>query len=52
MFSTESLLGYKAEELIDQNMARFVVSEHLQTLEQARQNCSKIFFVEIENILS
>jgi PAS domain S-box-containing protein len=37
--NTESLLGYKAEELIDQNMARFVVSEHLQTLEQARQNC-------------
>ncbi len=45
MFSTESLLGYKAEELIDQPMTHFVVSEHLHILEQARQNCSKISFV-------
>jgi PAS domain S-box-containing protein len=37
--NTESLLGYKAEELIDQPMTHFVVSEHLHILEQARQNC-------------
>jgi PAS domain S-box-containing protein len=37
--NTESLLGYKAEELIDQSINRFIVNEHLHILEQARQNC-------------
>jgi hypothetical protein len=37
-------LGYKAEELIDQSINQFVVTEHLNILEQARQNCSKILF--------
>jgi hypothetical protein len=32
-------LGYKAAELIDQSINQFVVNEHLNILEQARQNC-------------
>jgi PAS domain S-box-containing protein len=38
--NTEALLGYKAEELIDQSINRFIVEEHLYILEQARQNCT------------
>jgi len=37
--NTESLLGYKAEELIDQSITRFLVSEHINILQQARENC-------------
>ncbi|CAF5213592.1 unnamed protein product, partial [Rotaria magnacalcarata] len=37
--NTESLLGYKAEELIDQPINRFLATEHIQILEQARQSC-------------
>jgi PAS domain S-box-containing protein len=37
--NTESILGYKAEELIDQSINRFIASEHITVLEQARQNC-------------
>lgn len=37
--NTESILGYKAEELIDQSLNRFIASEHINILEQARQNC-------------
>ena len=44
IFSTESLLGYRADELIDQSVSRLIASEHLHILEQARQNCSKISF--------
>jgi hypothetical protein len=39
-------LGYKANELIDQSINRFIASEHIHLLEQARQNCSKILFLE------
>lgn len=42
IYSTESLLGYKADELIDQSIKRFVATENINDLEQARQNCSKI----------
>lgn len=37
--NTESLLGFKADELIDQSINRFIASEHLHLLEQARQSC-------------
>ncbi|CAF3689273.1 unnamed protein product [Rotaria socialis] len=37
--NTESLLGYKAEELMDQPISRFLATEHIQILEQARQSC-------------
>jgi PAS domain S-box-containing protein len=37
--NTESLLGYKADELIDQSINRFIAGEHIHLLEQARQNC-------------
>jgi len=38
--NAETLLGYTPEELIDQSIYRFIASEHLHILEQARQNCS------------
>jgi PAS domain S-box-containing protein len=37
--NTESLLGYNADELIDQSINRFIAGEHLHILEQARENC-------------
>lgn len=50
-FSTETLLGYRADELIDQSINRLIVSEHLHILEQARQNCST-FALLIERKIS
>lgn len=41
LFSTESLLGYKADELMDQSINRILASEHISVLEHARKNCSK-----------
>ncbi|CAF0854122.1 unnamed protein product [Adineta steineri] len=37
--NTEALLGYEAGELIDQSIKRFMATENLNALEQARQNC-------------
>ncbi|UJR30250.1 hypothetical protein I4U23_017788 [Adineta vaga] len=37
--NTESLLGYKADELIDQSIKRLIATENIHELEQARQNC-------------
>ncbi|CAF1117342.1 unnamed protein product [Rotaria sordida] len=37
--NTETLLGYKATELIDQSINRFLAAEHINILEQARKNC-------------
>lgn len=52
IFSTEALLGYRANELIDQSINRFIVGEHQHILEQARQNCSKVLFPIEENLSS
>lgn len=51
IFSTERLLGYKAEDLIDQSLKRFLATEHIDILERARQHCSKISLAAIENIV-
>ncbi|CAF2633540.1 unnamed protein product [Rotaria sp. Silwood2] len=37
--NTELLLGYKAEELIDQSINRLLATEHISILEEARQHC-------------
>ena len=52
IYSTESLLGYKADELIDQSIKRFVATENINDLEQARQNCSKILLPMTQTLFS
>ncbi|CAF4686920.1 unnamed protein product [Rotaria sp. Silwood1] len=37
--NTESLLGYKAGDIIDQSINRFLPAEHINIFEQTRQNC-------------
>ena len=42
IFSTEFLLGYKANQLVEYSIHRILPEECLTILEQAKQNCCKI----------
>lgn len=40
--SVHSLLGFQAEDLIEQSVTRLIASEYWHLLDKARENCSKI----------
>lgn len=47
--NVEYILGCSAESLIDQSIARIIPSECLPILEQAKQNCRKLSWIEFHH---